>query len=128
MPDMKRLFDNVGISLTQDETQISFGASIRKGKVYNNTSIGSPAYEAGLENGDKIIQIDDYVLSDTQDFNSIITKFKPRDVVKVIFERLGETKEATLTFKADQSYAIKIQDDSDEVKRKARDAWLNSKQ
>lgn len=128
MPEMKSVLDNVGVSLTQDATQVRFGASIREGKVYSNTSMGSSAYEAGIENGDKIIQVGDYVLSDTQDFNTIKAKFKPNDTVKIIYERLGNTKETTLTFKADPSYSIVVNENATDEQKAARNTWLNSKE
>jgi len=79
MPDMKRLFNNVGVSLTQDKSKVSFGASVRGGKIYGNTKIDSPAYNAGLENGDEIIKVDDFVVSDDLDFNTILNKFEPKN-------------------------------------------------
>lgn len=127
MPDMKRLFENVGISLTQDNTQARFGASVRGGKIYGNTSVGSSAYDAGLEGGDTIIQIGDYVLSDDLDFNTVMTKFKPNDSAKIVYERLGNTREVTLTFKADPSYTISIDENANEQQKEARNAWLQKK-
>ena len=127
MPDMKRLFNNVGVFLTQDKSKVSFGASIRKGEIYSNTSIGSSAYKAGLENGDKIIQVGDFTLSDTQDFNSIKTKFKPNDEVTVVYERFGKIKETILTFKADPSYSIEMLEEASDSQKVLRNSWLNSK-
>jgi len=128
MPEMKRLFENAGVSLTQDNTQTRFGARIRDGKISSNTSMGSSAYDAGLENGDKIIQIGEYILSDAQDFNFIKSKFKPNDTVNVIYERLGNTKETSLTFKIDPSYTIALLEDASEAQKALRNAWLNTKQ
>ncbi|WP_347923523.1 peptidase M61 [Pontimicrobium sp. SW4] len=127
MPQMKRLFENVGVSLTQDDTKVSFGASVRDGKVFGNTTIGSSAYEAGLENGDTIIQVGDYVISDELDFNTIITKFKVGDVAKVVYERLENKKETTITFKPDPSYAIGINENSSDKQKATREAWLIKK-
>lgn len=127
MPEMKRLFETVGVSLTQDDTKVSFGASVRQGKVYGYTSIGSSAYDAGLENDDTIIQVGDFVLSDDLDFNTIMIKFKPNDVVKVVYERLGNTRETTLIFKPDASYSIRIDENANDQQKAARDAWLSTK-
>ena len=94
MPEMKRLFETVGVSLTQDDTKPSFGASVRQGKIYGYTTIGSSSYDAGLENGDTIIQIGDYVLSDDLDFNTIITKFKAGNT-KLLGFFVGQVLKAT---------------------------------
>ena len=128
MPDMKRVFENVGVNLTQDDTQARFGASVRSGKIFGNASIGSSAYEAGLENGDKIIKVGDFVLSDTQDFNSAVTTFKSGDAVKVIYERLGNMRETNLTFKPDPSYTIVINEGASDNQKALRDAWLSRKE
>ena len=127
MPDMKRLFETVGVSLAQDGTKPSFGASVRQGKIFGYTSIGSSAYEAGLENGDAIIQIGDYVLSDDLNFNTVMTKFKAGDVAKVVYERLGNRKETTLTFKPDSSYSISIDENASDHQKAAREDWLSKK-
>ncbi len=127
MPEMKRLFETVGVSLTQDDTKPSFGASVRQGKIYGYTTIGSSSYDAGLENGDTIIQIGDYVLSDDLDFNTIITKFKAGNTTKVVYERLGNKKETTVTFKPDPSYSISINENASAEQKAAREAWLSKK-
>ncbi len=127
MPEMKRLFEIVGVLLTQDDTQASFGASVRQGKIFGYTSIGSSAYEAGLENDDTIIQIGDVTLNDDLDFNTVITKFKPNDTVKIVYKRLGNTRETTLTFKKDPSYSISINKNANHQQKAAREAWLRKK-
>ncbi len=127
MPEMKRLLENVGVLLAQDDTQASFGASVRQGKIFGYTSIGSPAYEAGLENDDTIIQIGDVTLNDDLDFNTVITKFKPNDTVKIVYKRLGNTRETTLTFKKDASYSISIDENASDNQKAAREVWLRTK-
>ena len=127
MPDMKHLFETVGVSLTQDDTKIGFGARARNGEIVSNTTIGLSAYNAGLENGDTIVQIGDFVLSDELNLNTIISKFKPNDTVKVIFERLGNTKETMLTFIPDPSYFISINEDASDEQKAARESWLRKK-
>ena len=127
MPEMKRLLENVGVLLAQDDTQASFGASVRQGKIFGYTSIGSSAYEAGLENDDTIIQIGDVTLNDDLDFNTVITKFKPNDTVKIVYKRLGNTRETTLTFKKDASYSISIDENASDNQKAAREVWLRTK-
>ncbi|WP_452230374.1 M61 family metallopeptidase [Lacinutrix sp. MEBiC02404] len=131
MPNYKELFDMVGVKLEQDTSQIAFGARVRKGVITNNTTIGLSAYNAGLENADTIIQIGEYVLSDTLELDAILKNFKPNDVVKVVYERFGHKREATMTFVANPSYAIAVSETKEgslsKNKKKARAAWLSAK-
>jgi predicted metalloprotease with PDZ domain len=128
MPDMKRLFSNVGVSLTQDKSKASFGARVREGKILENTTIGSSAYNAGLENGDKIIKVGDFTLSDNLDFNTILNKFKPNESVTIVYERLGETRKTTVTLHESVSYSISLLEEASDSQKANRDAWLNSKE
>ena len=57
MPDMKHLLNTVGVSLTQDNSKYDFGAMVKNGLITENTIMGSSAYNAGVENGDKIIKV-----------------------------------------------------------------------
>lgn len=132
MPDMKRLFSNVGVSLTQDKNKVSFGASIREGKIYGNAKIGSSAYNAGLENGDKIIKVGGFTLSKDLDFNTVLNKLKPNDAVNIVYERLGKTRETSVLLQESTSYTIALFEandlELDDKKKAMREAWLNSKE
>ena len=127
MPDMKRLFESVGVSLTQNLEEISFGARINNDNVISgNTTIGSSSYNAGLENGDKIIQVGDVVLSDR--LSTVLNNYKAGDKVNIIYERLGNQKETEVTFVGNPSYTISINAEATEAQNNAREAWLRSKE
>ena len=132
MPDMERLFSNVGVSLTQDKNRVLFGAGFTEGRISGNTKIGSSAYNAGLENGDKIIKIGEFTLSDNLSIKTILNNFKPGDEAKVVYERFGKTKDTNLTFAQNPSYTISLFEanglELDDKKKEARAAWLNSKE
>jgi predicted metalloprotease with PDZ domain len=131
MPQMQKAFENVGVSLTKNSDQVWFGRSPREGKLVRNTIIDSPAYEAGLENGDTIISLGDFVLSDTLSFNDALNNFKPNDKAKVVYERFGEQKETEITFKFNLRYSISVFEANDlvptETQKVNRDAWLSGK-
>ena len=131
MPEMKRVFENVGVSLTRDEDRTWFGSFVRDGKISGNTTIGSPAYKAGLENGDTIISIGDFVLSDTLSFNDALNNFRPNDKAKVIFERFGTQRETEVMFLSDPSYSISMFEAGGltptEAQMANRKAWLSGK-
>ena len=132
MPDMKRLFESVGVSLTQSKEKVSFGASVRDGIIYRNTRMGSSAYNAGLENGDKIIKFGDFTLNNNLDFITVLNKFNPKDTVTIVYERLGNTRETLVTLQESASYTISLFEandlELDDAKKEKRDAWLNSKE
>ena len=132
MPEMRRLFSNVGVSLTQSKEKVYFGASVRDGKINNSTRMGSSSYNAGLEKGDKIIKVANFALSDDLDFNTVLNKFKPNDEVIIVYERLGKTRETIVTLQEDPSYTISLFEarglELDHNKKAARNAWLNSKE
>lgn len=132
MPNYKRLFDMVGVNLEQDKSEIGFGTSVREGVITSNTTMGLSAYTTGLEKGDKIIQIGDYVLSKDLKLDAILKKFKPNDYAKVIYNRFEHEIESTMRFVANPSYSISVAETEEkplnETQRKARAAWLDSKE
>ena len=132
MPEMKRLFDSVGVSLTRDADKAWFGSSVRDGKISGYPTIGSPAYKAELDKEDAIKSIGNFVLSDSLSFNDALKNFKPNDKVKVVFERFGEQKETEVTFVSDPSYTITVLEANGlvptEAQKANREAWLRSKE
>lgn len=131
MPDMERLFNNVGVSLTQNKDRVLFGASFDGNRIRSNTKLGSSSYNAGLEGGDKILKIADFELNDDAKIGAVLSNFKPGDTTTVIFERYGKTREIALTFVQNPSYRISLFEASglelDDKKKKAREDWLNPK-
>jgi predicted metalloprotease with PDZ domain len=127
MPDYKRLFKSVGIRLEQNLDKVAFGMRIRNQVIAGNTNIGSSAYEAGLEKGDKLIQINDTVLNDSN-INIILQKeYKEGYVLTVVYERFGKTKTTKMTLKADISYSISSEEELSETAKANRSAWLGAK-
>jgi len=131
MPDMERLLNHVGVSLTQDSSKVAFGAHIEEGVIKENTIIGSSAYLAGLEKGDKILKFGDVVVDNTTDFNAILNTFKPNDQVSVVFERLSKTKQTTVILQASKSYDLNLFEANNKelsnAEQESRADWLQSK-
>ena len=132
MPNFKRLFEIVGVSLEQNLTEVGFGARLRNNAISGGTLKNLSAYNAGLESGDVIIQIGDYVLSDNLPLNTILQNYKPNDTAKVIYERFGEKRETMMTFVANPSYSISVMETDDdplnESQKLARQDWLGAKE
>lgn len=131
MPAMERLLNTVGVSLTQDKSEVSFGANVTNGIISKNVIMGSSAYKAGLENGDKIIKVGDVQISNSNNFNSVLKTFKPNDEVNIVFERFGTTKETSVTLQASDAYALSLFEFNnlklDKKARELREAWLQPK-
>ena len=128
MPDMNRLFESVGVSISQDASKASFGVNITNGAITQNTTIGTAAYKAGLEKGDKIIKVNNKVVTKDTPFKDIIASLSPNDTLNIIYERYGITKETTVTLQQDPLYTIELNTGlSDKMILKQRNLWLNPK-
>ncbi|REE17021.1 putative metalloprotease with PDZ domain [Winogradskyella pacifica] len=127
MPDFETLFKTVGVQLKQNTEQPAFGLRLKNQVITSNTMVGSGAYAAGLEKGDKLLKIDGIALNETSDLNKILGTVKPNQTIDVIYERFGKQRTVKLTLDADTSYAISSLDDLPEVTKANRDAWLGSK-
>ncbi len=131
MPDLKRLLANVGVSLTQNTSNISFGATISNGIIIENTIMGSSAYKAGLENGDKIVKVGDLLISDSVDVNSILRTYKPNDEVNIVYERLGIIRKTTATLQPSKTYSLSLFEANNMVlnsdQKANRESWLQPK-
>ena len=86
MPEMTAAFENVGVLLNRNNNKLWFGGVVIEGEIMRNTTMHSPAYNAGLEQGDILISVGDFKLSETLKFNEILSGFRPDDKVKIIFK------------------------------------------
>lgn len=131
MPEMKQLLNSVGVSLMQDKSTVDFGASVKNGLITQNTTMGLSAYNAGLENGDKIIKVNAVSINESTDFNYLINTFKPNDEIKIFYERYGKTKETMVTLLTSNTYRLSLFEANnlklDEKQKALRDAWLQAK-
>ncbi|MFT5890355.1 MAG: putative metalloprotease with PDZ domain [Dokdonia sp.] len=128
MPAMHHLFESVGVSLSQDANKASFGVAVTNGAITRNTTIGTAAYKAGLEKGDKIIKVNNTPVTQENSFSDIIVDLRPNDVLNITYESYGVAKETTVTLQQDPSYTIELDTDvSDKKVLKRRDMWLDPK-
>ena len=131
MPNYEPLFKKVGIVLKQDSKNVFLGVSTSNGVVRNNAQIGSPAYKAGINSGDKIIAIDNYVVSDRNSVNSILNNYKIGDKVTIQYSRYNVLKKVKITLIKDPRYTIISfekagKEVSPEVLKNRKD-WLDKK-
>jgi len=129
MPDYKKLFDLVGLSIIQKKNEAYFGASLKNGEnsviISGNPSNNSPAYNAQLSYGDEIKSIDTTIIGNQDDWNTIVKNKRPGDEVEIRYIRNGIERKTSLTFSEDQTYYISINKNADKAAIERRQNWLN---
>ena len=106
MPSYESLFKSVGIVLKQDSKSVFLGVYTLKGIVRNNAQIGSPAYKVGLNSGDKIIAIDNYVVNNKNSVSSILSNYKIGNTVTIQFSRYNQLRTVKVLLIKDPKYTI----------------------
>jgi predicted metalloprotease with PDZ domain len=131
MPNYAPLFNSVGVVLKQDSKKVFLGISTSNGVVIGNPQIGSPAYKAGINSGDKIIAINKHAVSDGNSVNSILSTYEIGDSATIQFSRYNQLRSVKVTFIKDPSYTIMTFEKagmvvSPEVLQKRKE-WLDKK-
>ena len=131
MPNYKDLFQRVGIAVTRDSKEVFLGVPTSNGEVQNNAQIGSPAYKAGINRGDRILAINQQVVSSDRSVKAILSNFNIGDAVTIQFSRHGVLKSAIITLIKDPSYLIESYEKSGlEISPEVlqnRNNWLHKK-
>tara|TARA_R110000868_G_scaffold124959_2_gene330036 strand:+ start:5684 stop:7495 length:1812 start_codon:yes stop_codon:yes gene_type:complete len=133
MPDYASLLASVGVVLKQDEQAPYFGAAIAinkdlNGEIQRNSTIGDPAYIAGLDKGDEITAINNMPFPNGQRFDDFIKQFKVGDTLNIAYLRFGENKKTEVILSNDPSYSIELVEKKGEKPSKKslknRKSWL----
>ncbi len=133
MPDYVALFQSVGVVLKQDLSVPYFGAFVSvedeaKAIIQRNTTLGGPAYEAGLDKKDIIKSINGALIKKDQNFADLIKQFKVGDQIEVIFTRYEEERTTNLKLGENERYQIELQEKEgskiSEKQKQSRRAWL----
>ncbi len=106
MPNYTPLFNRVGVALKQESKKVFLGVSTSNGVVRNNAQIGSPAYKAGINSGDKIIAIDNHAVSSKNSVSSILSNYNIGDSVTIQFSRYNQLRAVNVRLIKDPSYTI----------------------
>jgi len=130
MPDFERLFKNVGITLELDESKVSFGADVLNQKIMNYPLMGSSAYDVGLQKEDIILKVGGFDLNSVVDMDMVLNKYKPGEMVKIVYLRYGKVKEVDVILKAWKFYKLSLMDDetTSEATIQNRNQWLHGTQ
>ncbi len=133
-PDYAALLAPAGITLRQGSPDAAW-SGLRLGRddatVPSGTSVGTPAYDAGLERGDLIRTIDGTPIKGQADLDAIEKAHKPGDRVAVAFTARGEDRTVTMTLGTDpRLVAAPVESEGGTLtaaQRQFRDAWLGSR-
>lgn len=137
--DLKELFAEAGFLLrpeNPDEAVISFGSNKidfeeDRPIIVENTTVGSPLYEAGMDRDDVLLSLDGTELTDARDLNRVLASHEPGDEVKIVYESLGEEYTERLTLAENPTLELIPYEEADrEVTDKMqefRERWLGSK-
>ena len=134
LPDYAALLDSAGLILRPaNEDAASVGPIVLEfeGKaaiVKDNTIVGTPAYESGLDRGDQIVAIDRLQIQSQEQWDAALGRFKPGDTATIHYIQREVQRSAQLTFTEDNTLVV-VSYEADEQKlnrsRKSfRSSWL----
>jgi predicted metalloprotease with PDZ domain len=133
--DYARLMQRAGVVLRKRNAGRAWAGEIRPaadgaGRIANLQAPGSPAYDAGLEQGDQITAVDGNPVASIQQFNEIVAARKPGERVVVTVRRGAATTTATVTLKEDPDLEAVLIEDTGAAptagQKAFRDRWLGS--
>ena len=94
------------------------------------TIVGTPAYDAGLDQGDILLTIDGTEIKDQATLTKVTESHKPGDVVTVTYTYRGQDKTTKLTFAENPALEVvsieKTGGTLTPAMQAFRDSWLNS--
>ncbi|NDV41825.1 M61 family metallopeptidase [Flagellimonas sediminis] len=134
MPNYTPLLNAAGVLLEQPKNEPYFGAytvvnaETTEATILRNTKMGSPAYKAGLDNGDVILNINDMPFKADQKFDEYLKQFEMGTPLKVNFTRFGTPKTTTLVLEPNPDYSFSLMEDKEQKPSKKmlqyRKDWL----
>ncbi len=133
MPDYGALFRGVGISLSQNSSRPYFGATVGPNengavRISNPTFQGTPAYKAGLDQGDTLHSVQGNSLVPASNFSEIIQGFIVGDTLDIEYSRSGSRYRTAVILEKSPEYTIELQENNATPPTSGslalRNAWL----
>ncbi|WP_424492523.1 M61 family metallopeptidase [Salinimicrobium sp. GXAS 041] len=130
-PNYEVLFASVGLELKRASKNAFFGASLKDASegvvISRNVSQYTPAYEGGLNQGNRIISVDGVELEDKKQFQELLETKKPGDQLQLKIERYGNEMEKAVKLDSNPQYTIEINEDAGKSEKQKRQKWLSAK-
>ena len=96
-------------------------------RVVASTTIGSPAYNAGLDLDDELLSVGGVTITSTADIDKAIANHKVGDTVELVFKRRGQQVKSNATLAPDPALEITPVENPTAEQKTFREAWLGSK-
>lgn len=137
--DLKPLLAEAGFLMQKanpGEAVLQFGRSKinfedGEAEITSNTQIGSPLYEAGLDEGDIIHSLDGNDINNARDLQQVLAAYSPGDSVAISYSSLGEERESSITLVENPALDVVPYEQAEREltseMESFRRAWLGSK-
>jgi predicted metalloprotease with PDZ domain len=112
LPDYGALLEPAGMMLRKAHAgsatagPVSLEFDGKAALMSDNTIIGTPLYEAGLDRGDQIIAVDRLRITSQERWDSALGRYEPGDTARIRFLQRGIEREAILTFDEDPTLEV----------------------
>ena len=119
LPDYESLLANAGMLLRKaNEGSASVGRDSlefegRAALIENNTIIGSPLCEAGLDRGDQILAIDRLIIESQKQWDHAMERYEPGETATIRFIQRGSEKSAEIIFDEDTKLEVVTYESAD---------------
>ena len=134
LPDYAALLENAGMRLQLAHESsawagpVSFEFDGKEAIISDNTIIGTPLYDAGLDRGDTVIAVDRLKNTSQGRWNTALRRYEPGETATIRYVQRGVERTAELTFDADPTLEIvtfeAAGDDPSREQLAFREAWL----
>lgn len=138
LPDYGPLLERAGLLLRRSQPggpwigAVQFVMTGAQVTVGGPAAVGTPAYEAGLERGDRIISVDGRDVASAADVTAAVAAHKPGDAMSVTFEGRAGKRDATIIVRENPGFEVVLVEDAgrtpsaEQLTFRAR--WLTSRQ
>ncbi len=138
VPDYERLLSRAGLALVARSPRtawigdLNLDVSADGARVGAPTPIGSPAYQAGLDQDDVIVTLDGEALTDRSRLDGVLRRRAPGEIVPITYRRRGGQRvTASVTLEADPRREIVTVESTGRSltapQKTFREEWLGSK-
>ncbi|OGO76038.1 MAG: hypothetical protein A2203_00960, partial [Chromatiales bacterium RIFOXYA1_FULL_46_5] len=132
LPDFKALFAAMGLTLAPAKPTQAFLTSAtlleqnKQLKVDSNTLIGTPLYQAGVDQGDLLLKLGSYKISSKAQWDKALARYKVGDSAELSFSSRGKTYTTAVTFTADPALALTENKEAGAAQLAKRALWLKA--